>query len=91
MDVLSSDNAHAATSQKVKDILHMYCIKHCTSDPHHQHQNYTECCIVHIKDVMNHVLTFSSAPNNLWLLCLLYVVYILNITNNNSIGDISPH
>ena len=40
---------------------------------------------------MNHVLTFTGAPNNLWLLCLMYVVYILNITTTNSIGDISPH
>ena len=37
MDVLISDNACAATSQIVKDILHMYCIKSHTSEPHHQH------------------------------------------------------
>ena len=66
MDVLISDKAHAATSQKVTDILHMYCIKSCTGEPHHQHQNYTECCIGHIKHVTNHVLTFTGAPNNLW-------------------------
>ena len=62
MDVLISDYAHAATSQKVKDILHMYCIESCTSDPHQQHQNYPKCCIGHIKDIMNHVLTFLIPP-----------------------------
>ena len=39
MDVLISDNECAATSQKVKDTLHMYCIESCTSEPHDQHQN----------------------------------------------------
>ena len=90
MDVLISDNACAATSQKVKDILHIYHFKSCTSEPHHQHQDYAECCIGHIKDITNHVLTFTGALNHLWLLCIMYVVYILNITVNNSIGDISP-
>ena len=31
MDLIISDNAHAATSQKVKYILHFYCIQSCTS------------------------------------------------------------
>ena len=40
----------------------MYPIKSYTSERHHQHQNYAECCIRHIKDIMNWVLTFTSAP-----------------------------
>ena len=62
MDVLVSDNANAATYQKVKGILHMYHIQSHTSVPHHQHQNYAKFCIRHSKDVMNHVLTFTSVP-----------------------------
>ena len=42
MDVLICDHSCTPTSQKVKDILHMYCIKSCTGEPHHQHQNYSE-------------------------------------------------
>ena len=93
VDVLISGNACTATSQKVKDILHMYHIKLHTSEPHyqHQHQSFAECSIQDIKDVMNHILTFTGAPNTLCLLCLMYIEYILNITANNSIGDISPH
>ena len=56
----------------------MYCIKPYSSEPHHHHQNYAEHCIRH-KDVMNWVLTFTGAPNNLWFLCLMYVVCILKI------------
>ena len=91
MDVLISNSVCAATSQKVKDILCMYCIASCNSEPHCQHQNYPECCIRHIKDITNCILTCTSAPSNLWLLCLMYVVYILNITTINSIGTTSPH
>ena len=40
MDVLMSNNAHAPTSQEVKDILHMYCNKSHTSEPKYHHQNY---------------------------------------------------
>ena len=40
---------------------------------------------------MNDVLTFTGALTNLQLLCLMYIVYILNITSNNSIGNIPPH
>ena len=72
MDVLISNNVKATTSQKLKDILRMYDIEYYTSEPHDQHQNYTECCIGHIKDVMNWVLTFTGAPNNLWLVCLMH-------------------
>ena len=91
MDILISNDVKATTSQKVKDILCRYCIKPYSSEPHHQHHNSPECCIGHIKDVTNWVLPFTGAPNNLWLLCLMYVVYILNITANSSVGDISPH
>ena len=37
------------------------------------------------------ILTSTSAPNALWLLCLMYVAYMLNIAANSSIGDIAPH
>ena len=60
MDVLISNNVCTVTSQKVKDILCMYHIESCTSEPHHQHQNYAKCCIGHIKYVMNSILTFTS-------------------------------
>ena len=35
MAVLISNNAHAATSQNVKDFLCMYCINFYNSEPHH--------------------------------------------------------
>ena len=43
------------------------------------------------QDITNCILTFTGAPSNLWLLCLKYVVHILNITANNSIHNISLH
>ena len=51
-------------------------------NPQLQHQNYAEHCIGHIKDVTSHVLTFTGAPNKNWLLCLMDVVYTLNISTS---------
>ena len=34
---------------------------------------------------------YSPSQVPLWLLCLMYVVYMLNITANSSISDTSPH
>ena len=78
MDVLISDNAHTATSQKVKDILHMYCIKSCN-----QHQNYTECW-AHQRH-HGSCTHLTGASTTLWKSYLMYVVYIVNITTNNGI------
>ena len=75
IDILISDTKKAETSHEVKDILCMYKIGAQTSEPNHQHQHYVEWCIGHIKDVTNRVLTFSGPPRNLWLLCLMYVIY----------------
>ena len=49
----------------------MYKIHAHTSEPHYQHQNYAECCIGHIKDLTNRVLTFTSAPSSLWVLGIM--------------------
>ena len=73
------------------EIVFMYKINACTSEPNYQYENYAEHHVAHIKDVTNRVLTFTGAPSNLWSLCLMYIVYILNSTANSSIGNISPH
>jgi hypothetical protein len=41
-NVLFSDNAKVQMVAKVRNILHHYSIGDQQSEPHHQHQNYTE-------------------------------------------------
>ena len=78
MDKLISDRAQVEISNKVMDILRAYRIDDWQSEPHHQHQNYAERRYQTIKHYVNKILDRTGAPENLWLLCLKYVFYLLN-------------
>ena len=71
MDKLLSDSAKTEISNKVMDILRAYHISNWHSEPYHQNQNPT------IKSWTNTVMNRSGAPANCWLLCLIYVCYLL--------------
>ena len=80
---LKSDNAKSETSFAMKDIFHMYLIKDKQSEPHYQHQNPIECCIQDIKCMMHGIMDCTGCPSSYWLLCLLYVVGLLNVLANS--------
>jgi len=58
------------------------------SEPHSQWQNPAERCIQHVKDLSNRILDRTGAPPEMWLLCLMYVCYILNHTWNDTIKNV---
>ena len=78
MDKLLSDSAKTETSNKVMDILRAYHISNWLSEPYHQSQNPAEWRYGTIKSWTNTVMSRSGAPANSWLLCLIYVCYLLN-------------
>ena len=89
MDKLLSDSAKTEISNKVMDILRAYHISimdilrayHISnwhSEPYHQNQNPAERRYRTIKSWTNTVMKRSGAPANCWLLCLIYVCYLLN-------------
>ena len=78
MDKLLSDSAKTEISNKVKDILRAYHISNWHSEPYHQNQNPAEWRYRTIKSWTNTVMNRSGAPANCWLLCLVYVCYLLN-------------
>ena len=78
MDKLLSDSAKTEISKKVKDILRAYHISNWHSEPYHQNQNPAQWRYRMIKSWTNTVITRSGAPANCWLLCMIYVCYILN-------------
>ena len=78
MDKLLSDSAKTEISNKVMDILRAYHISNWHSEPYHQNQNPAEWRYRTIKSWTNTVLNRSGAPANCWLLCLIYVCYLLN-------------
>ena len=78
MDKLQSDSAKTEISHKVMDILRAYHTSNWHSEPYHQNQNPAEWRYRTIKSWTNTVLNRSGAPANCWLLCLIYVCYLLN-------------
>ena len=78
MDKLLSDSAKTEISKKVMHILGAYHISNWHSEPYHQNQNPAEWRYRTIKSWTNTVMNRSDAPANCWLLCMIYVCYILN-------------
>ena len=78
MDKLLSDSAKTEISNEVMDIHRAYHISNWHSDPYDQNQNPAEWRYRTIKSWTNTVMNRSGAPANCWLLCLIYVCYLLN-------------
>ena len=90
MDKLQSDSVITEISNKVMDILRSYYISNWHSEPYHQNQNPAECRYRTIKSWSNTIMNRSGAPANCWLLCMIYVCYILNHTASSAFGGLIP-
>jgi hypothetical protein len=75
---LISDSTHVETSKQVCGILCTYGISCWQSEPHQQHQNPAERQYQTVKQLCNTILDQTGAPAYCWLLCLMYVCFILN-------------
>jgi hypothetical protein len=75
---LISDSACIETSKEVCGILRTYGISSWQSEPHQQHQNPAEWRYQTVKRLCNTILDRTSAPSYCWLLCLMYVCFVLN-------------
>ena len=82
MEGLKSDNPKSETSFKMKDLFHMYLIKDKQSEPHCQHQNPIKRHIQDLKQMMHGIMDRVGCPVSFWLLCLLYVIHLLNVLSN---------
>ena len=78
VDKLLSDSAKTEISNKLIDILRAYHISNWHSELYHQNQNPAEWRYRTIKSWTNTVMNRSGDPANCWLLCLIYVCYLLN-------------
>jgi len=87
---LFSDNAKAQIGRAVQEILRMYAIHDFQCEPHHQHQNFAERRIQEVKKIANNLLDRTGSPANLWLLCVQYVIYILNRLSTESLQWKTP-
>jgi hypothetical protein len=76
--ILFSDNAKAQTSKEVLEILRFYAIGDFQCEPYHQHQNAAERQIQEVKRLTNSLMDRTGTPAGYWLLCLFFVVNLLN-------------
>jgi hypothetical protein len=81
---LISDSARVETSKEVRSILCTYGISSWQSEPHQQHQNPAERRYQTVKQLCNTILDQTGAPACCWLLCLMYVCFVLN----NAFSDV---
>ena len=86
---LISDRAQVEISKKIHDILRAYSIGNWQSEPHQQQQNPAERRYQTVKRMTNTILDRVGAPAYTWLLCLMYVCFILNVTVSSG-GDYVP-
>jgi hypothetical protein len=85
---LISDRAQVEISQRVKQVLRPLHISTWQSEPHQQHQNPAKRQYQNIKRLCNTILDCSGAPAYTWLLCLMYVCFLLNNTWCEMVHDI---
>ncbi len=88
MSRLLSDRAQVEISARVVGILRALHIGQWQSEPHQQHQNPCERRYQTLKTMTNTLLDRSGSPAYTWLLCLMYVAVLLNLTFNWTLGGI---
>jgi hypothetical protein len=85
---LISDRAQVEISERVKQVLRPLHISTWQSEPHQQHQNPAKCQYQNIKQLCNTILDRSGAPAYTWLLCLMFVCFLLDNTWCQAVDDI---
>ena len=90
MDQLVSDNAKALISEKVEEILGTFGIKSWNSEPRNKNQNYGERRYRDVRRMVKHLLAYSGAPENCWLLALQYACFVLNHVASERLGWRTP-
>ena len=78
IDKLVSDRVQMEIGQHEQDILQALFISSWQSKPHQQQQNLAERKYQTLRRYTNTTLSHTGAPANTWLLCLLYVCFLLN-------------
>jgi hypothetical protein len=88
MSRLLSGRAQMEISARVVGILCALHIGQWQSRLHQQHQNPCKRRYHTLKTMTNTLLDRSGSPGYTWLLCLMYVAVLLNLTYNRTIGGI---
>ena len=87
---LYSDGAKENYSEDMKTLHRLYGTTAHFSEPHYQNQNPVELAIQEVKRVMGAIMNAYNVPDNAWLLCLQYTVFLLNRTSLESLDGLAP-
>ena len=90
MHTIITDSGKYEISKKIAGLLRSLFIKQYESEPYHQHQNKAEQHYGDVKRHINTLMNLTGAPAHCWLLCLLYVCNLLNVTSSPALGGLSP-
>ena len=89
MTTIITDGGNYEISKKVADLLRSLFIKQYESEPYHQHQNKAEQHYDVVKRYINTLMNLTGTPAHCWLLCLLYVCSLLNVTSSPALGGLT--
>ena len=90
MHTIITDSGKYEISKKIADLLRSLFIKQYESEPYHQHQNKAEQHYGAVKRHINTLINLTGAPAHNWLLCLLYICNLLNVTSSPAFGGLTP-
>jgi hypothetical protein len=88
LDNITQCGAQVEISERTKQVLRPLHIATWQSEPHQQHQNPAKHQYQNIKQLCNTILDRSGALAYTWLLCLMYVCFLLNNTWCEVVDDI---
>jgi len=75
---IRSDNSQMQSSTLWSSICRKYNIAQAYTEPNHPHQNPAERYIGHVIGLVSTIFDRTGAPDKLWAICAIFVVYILN-------------
>ena len=90
MDTIITDGGKYEISKKVAHLLRNLFIKQYESEPYHQYQNKAEQRYGVVKRHINTLVNLSEVPAHHWLLSLVYVCALLNVTASPALYGITP-
>jgi hypothetical protein len=87
---LFSDNAKVQIGACVRGVLRLYKIKDFQCETEHQNQNFAERKVGDVKCLSSAIMDRAGTPAAFWLLCLFYMVFLLNHMSSEALGGITP-
>ena len=90
MDTIITDSGKYEISKKITDLLRSLFIKQYESEPYHQHENKAEQHYDVVKRYINTLMNLTGSQAHCWLLCLVYVCALLNVTESSTLNGITP-